>query len=103
MEKDPTAGLQLNVTNAAKVREMCQTPGFKVLQEVLDKKVKAVSRQMIDVKATDEDVLRFRREGQVWVALQKLLTEILLTGQISARNIDNLKAPDDQSGQAEEK
>lgn len=103
MEKDKTAGLRLNVEKAAKVREMCQTPGFQILEEHLEKIIRATSRQMIDVQTDDEKALTLRREGQVWVALHKLLRTIMQTGQFSARNLENLEAPSTEEGQAKEK
>lgn len=88
MEEDkPVHGLQKNVTKAASIRAMCQSDGFKVLQAEIDKEKKRVSDKVMDVALSDPDVLKYRREAQVWIALERILKKVMLTGEFSARTL----------------
>lgn len=98
-----THGLHKNVAKAAAIREMCNTKGFKVLQDELEKEIKRVAEKVLDVKTDEQEALKLRRQAQVSVALQSLLKKILITGEFSARTLeqlDNLEAPSIQEGQA---
>ena len=91
MEKDqPTQGLHKNVAKAAAIRGMCQTEGYKLLMVEVDKEKKRVSDKVLDASVSDEDVLKFRKEAQVWGSLDKILKKIMLVGEFSARSLANL-------------
>lgn len=92
-ENKPVFGLQRNVAKAAAIRAMCQTEGYKIVTEQLETELKIVAKKIINVDTSDEEVLDLRKKAQVWVALQKLLGTLLLTGEISARNLKNLEVP----------
>ena len=57
-EDNQTFGLHKNINTAAAIRNMCQTPGFKVLQEAFEEKVKKASKQILDPEMSDDDVKR---------------------------------------------
>ena len=79
-----TDNLHKNVAKAAAIREMCKTKGFEVLQDEITKEKKRISDKVMDVSLTDADVLKCRKEAQVWIALEKILKKIMLTGEFSA-------------------
>jgi len=97
-EDKPIQGLQKNVAKAAVIREMCQTKGFTVLQAEIEKEKKRVFNKVLDPSISDEDILKHRREAQVWGSLDKILKKIMLTGEFSARALDNLEAPSTKEG-----
>ena len=85
------SNLHKNVSKAAAVRGMCNTEGYTILMKEVDKEVARISEKVLDVTASDEQVLTHRREAQVYVALKKLLKKIMLTGEFSARALENLE------------
>lgn len=87
MADKPVQGLQKNVAKAAAIRNMCQSEGYKIVQAEIEKEMKRASERLIDVKTSDEDVFKLRKEAQVWVALQSILKKIMLTGEFSARTL----------------
>lgn len=92
MAKDqPTHGLHQNVAKAAVIRDMCQSKGFQVLQEEIEAEKKRIANKMLDSATSNEDVLKFRDEVKVWVALEKILKKVMLTGEFSARNLAQLE------------
>jgi len=96
MDKEqPKHGLHKNVARAAQVREMCNTPGFKIVQEEIEAELKRVSEKFIDVKTDEQEALRLRQEAQVWVSLQRILKKVMLTGEFSARALQNLEPSTD--------
>ena len=83
--------LHKNVAKAAAVREMCKTKGFEIVRNELDAEIKRISEKMLDASTKEQDALELRKQAQVWVALQKLLKKIMLTGEFSAKALENLE------------
>ena len=99
-EDKPVHGLHKNVAKAATIREMCQSKGFQVLQEEIKKEKERVAEKMLDTATSNEDVIKYRDEVKVWVALEKILKKVMLTGEFSARNLaqlENLETSDTKS------
>lgn len=96
-DKKPHA-LQKNVAKAGAIRNMCLSEGYKVLMAEVEKEKKRVTEKVLDAAVPDSDIAKFRRDVQVWVELEKILKKIMLTGEFSARAMQNLEAPSNQEG-----
>ena len=87
-EDKSTFGLEKNINKAGAIRNMCQTPGFKVLREALEEKVKKVTKQILDPEVTDEEIKKLRTKVAIWIELEKLLKELMMKGELSKRALD---------------
>jgi len=89
-EEQRKAALNKNIFEATAIREMCQMPGFKILQARFDEKVRKATARLIDVNTTDDEVREIRKKVQIWTELTAMLKSLLITGEYSARILRDL-------------
>lgn len=77
--------LQDRVQEANLVREMCQTPGFKLLQRKFDERLKKATSKLLDMNTTEEDIKKIRQQMMVWTEITNMLKAFVITGQYSSK------------------
>jgi len=102
-EDRQTFGLETNIQKAAAIRNMCQTPGFKVLQEAFEEKVRKATKKILDPAVTDEEISSLRRQVSVWVEIEKLLKDLMTKGELSKRALENIQALNQTSPEVSDK
>lgn len=104
MEEDKqTFGLTKNINKAAAVRNMCQTPGFKVLEDLFEERVKKATEAILNPSTTNDQAIEIRNRVAIWVEIKKALKQIQRTGELSKRALDNLEVNNSSPDKQEDK
>jgi len=82
--------LHQHVNEGQLIRAMCQTPGFVLLQKKFQDKISKATSRLLDVDTSTEQVLELRRKVQIWTEIEKMLKSMMLTGELSAKALNNL-------------
>ena len=90
-EEHATFGLRKNINQAAAIRSMCQTEGFKILKTAFEEKIQKATKKILDPDLPDNEAMELRRKVQVWVEIEKMLKQIMLTGELSSRALNQLE------------
>lgn len=89
MEEDKrTFGLRTKINKAAAIRQMCETPGFQILQEEFKGKVEKITSQILDADTSLEEVAVLRQKVQTWTEISKMLKTLMLTGELCKRALE---------------
>jgi len=92
------AQLSKKVDDAALIRQMCQTPGFKILKERFEEKIKKATAILLDMNTPDEEVVKMRQKIHVWTEITSMLKSLVITGEYAVKimhdeNLDVTNAP----------
>jgi hypothetical protein len=83
------AHLNQKAAEAALVRQMCDTPGFKILRAKFEEKIKKATNLIIDMNTSEESVRELRQKIHVWTELIGMLKSLILTGDCASRLIND--------------
>lgn len=83
--------LHKHVNEGQLIRDMCQTPGFKIMQQKFQDKISKATSRILDADTTTEQVIELRQKVQVWTEIEKMLKSLMLTGELSARALNDLE------------
>jgi hypothetical protein len=105
-DEERLAHLNKKASEAALIRQMCETPGFKLLQSRFEEKIKKATNLIIDMNTSEDTVKQLRQKIHVWTELIGMLKSLILTGDCAARIINDSTDSDAQntptySGQGE--
>lgn len=92
------------INDAALIREMGNSPGFKLLKERFEEKIKKATARVLDMSTKDDEVLEYRRKIFIWTELTNMMKSIMLTGDYSSKLLDEdfeTQAPGFRAGQGE--
>lgn len=79
------AQLARKVDEAAVIRQMCDTPGFKLLREKFEEKIKKATAVLLDMNTPDAEVIKIRQKIHVWTELTSMLKSLMLTGSYAIK------------------
>lgn len=79
------ARINQKIDEAAALKEMCNTPGFKILQAKFEEKIKKATVLILDMTTPEEKVKDLRQKIHVWTEITSLLKALILTGNYAAR------------------
>lgn len=77
--------LNRRAEEANAIRQMCQTPGFKILQEKFEEKIKKATTLLIDLNTPDEKVKEIRQKIHVWTEITNMLKSLIITGDHASK------------------
>lgn len=66
------------------IKQMCDTPGFKILQERFNEKIKKATNLILDMNTPEETVRSLRQKIHVWTEVTSMLKSLILTGNYAA-------------------
>jgi len=72
---------------ASLVRQMCETPGFTIIRNKFEDKVKKATSLIVDMSTPDDVVKSLRQKVHVWTEITNLLKTLMVTGDCAARII----------------
>jgi len=92
------AQLSRKVDESVLIRQMCETPGFKLLKEKFEEKIKKATIILLDMNTPDEEVVKLRQKIHVWTEVTNMLKSLILTGDYAVKiireeNLDVISAP----------
>lgn len=79
------AQLSHKVDDAALIRQMCQTPGFKILKDRFEEKIKKATAVLLDMGTPDAEVAKMRQKIHVWTEITSMLKSLVITGEYAAK------------------
>lgn len=98
------AKLKNHIDEAALIREMANTTGFKILKSRFEEKIKKATDRIINISTPDDEVKKLRQQIGVWTEVTLMLKSIMLTGDYAAKilnqDLDSQDTPT-HSGQGE--
>jgi len=104
MEEDKqTFGLKQNINKAAAIRSMCQTPGFKVLQEEFKSKIQKATNKILDPDTSIDEVAKLRQDIRIWTDVEKMLKTLMLKGELCVRALDSIETSNTTSPKVSDK
>lgn len=66
------------------IKQMCESPGFNILQQRFDEKIKKATNLIIDMNTPEETVKSLRQKIHVWTEVTGMLKSLILTGNYAA-------------------
>jgi len=72
------------------IKEMCNTPGFKILQETFNDKIKRATNLILDMNTPDAKVMELRQKLLVWTEVTSMLKSLVVTGNYASKLIREL-------------
>jgi len=92
-EDNRTIQLNKKAEEAAQIRIMCDTAGFKLLRAKFEEKISKVTNLIVDMNTPDDKVKELRQKIHVWTEITSMLKSLMLTGDYASkimRDIENL-------------
>jgi hypothetical protein len=96
---DNTNSVERHIQEAALIKEMCGTPGFKLLRNRFEEKVKKATSRLLDMSTSDEEIKQIRLQLSVWTEITKMLKGWMMTGEYASRMLNNLEVNSLASGE----
>lgn len=86
MDENKRLGLlNLKLEERELIKQMCETPGFKLLQREFEEKIKKATNLIIDMNTPDDTVRSLRQKILVWTEIISVLKSLVHTGNCAAR------------------
>jgi len=82
---------------ASLIRQMCDTPGFKLLNNKFEEKIKKATKLIIDMNTPEEKVRDLRQKIHVWTEVTSMLKSLMLTGDYASKIMRDLEDLDTQT------
>lgn len=92
------------VNEAALLREMANTPGFKILKDRFEEKIKKATNRVLDMTTKDEDIADYRRKIFVWTEITGMMKSLIVTGDYTSKLLQDdfeTQTPSFKAGQGE--
>lgn len=83
--------LNKHVNDAALIREMCNTEGFKILKQKFEDKVQKATSRLLDMSTTDEEIKKIRLRLAIWTEITSMLKSFMVTGEYASRTLNDLE------------
>jgi hypothetical protein len=88
MNERNTELLEKRVQEAGLIREMCSTPGFKLIKQKFEEKIQKATSRLLDMSTTDEEIKSIRLKLSVWTEITSMLKSFLLTGEYASHTLN---------------
>jgi len=100
MNEDKTRDLlHKHADEALLIRQMCQHPGFKLLQSKFKEKVQRATSRLTDMSISDDEIKKIRQSVFVWTEIETMLKSLLMKGHYASKMMQDLEVNPLASGE----
>jgi hypothetical protein len=78
------AQLVKKAEEAVLIKQMCESPGFKIIQTRFEEKIKKATNLILDMNTPEETVKSLRQKIHVWTEVTSMLKSLILTGNYAS-------------------